>query len=68
MGTLEQILEEAGYSRSKQKLAPKFVSLQRMSRTCHRRFASRPFLTVLPATGTPMPCISAGQLYYWQKP
>ena len=31
MGTLEQILEEAGYSRSKQKLAPKFVSLQRMS-------------------------------------
>jgi hypothetical protein len=31
MGTLEQILEEAGYSRSKQKLAPKFVSIQRMS-------------------------------------
>jgi predicted RNase H-like HicB family nuclease len=31
MGTLEQILAEAGYSRSKQKLAPKLVSLQRMS-------------------------------------
>jgi predicted RNase H-like HicB family nuclease len=31
MGTLEQILAEAGYSRTKQKLAPKLVSLQRMS-------------------------------------
>ena len=31
MGTLEQILAEADYSRSKQKLASKFVSLQRMS-------------------------------------
>lgn len=31
MGTLEQILAEAGYSRSKQRLAPKLVSLQRMS-------------------------------------
>lgn len=31
MGTLEQILEEAGYSRSKQRFAPKFVSIQRMT-------------------------------------
>jgi predicted RNase H-like HicB family nuclease len=32
IGTLEQILEEAGYSRGKQKIAgPKFVSVQRMS-------------------------------------
>ncbi len=32
MGTLEQILEEAGYSKSKQKLAPpKVISVQRMS-------------------------------------
>jgi len=31
MGTLEQILSEAGYSRSKRKLAPRFVTVQRMS-------------------------------------
>jgi len=32
MGTLDQILEEAGYSKGKQKLAPpKFISVQRMS-------------------------------------
>jgi hypothetical protein len=32
MGTLKQILEEAGYSRTKQKLAtPKFISVQRMT-------------------------------------
>ncbi len=32
MGTLKQILQEAGYSTSKQKVAsPKFVSIQRMS-------------------------------------
>jgi predicted RNase H-like HicB family nuclease len=31
-GTLNQILEEAGYSKDKQKLAPpKFISVQRMS-------------------------------------
>jgi len=31
-GTLDQILEEAGYSKDKQKLAPpKFISVQRMS-------------------------------------
>lgn len=32
LGTLEQILEEAGYSKRKTKLAtPKFISLQRMT-------------------------------------
>jgi predicted RNase H-like HicB family nuclease len=32
MGTLDQILEEAGYSKDKEKLAPpKFISVQRMS-------------------------------------
>ncbi len=32
MGTLEQILEEAGYSRTKRKVAsPKFISVQRVS-------------------------------------
>jgi hypothetical protein len=32
LGTLEQILEEAGYVKGKQKLAPpKFISVQRMS-------------------------------------
>ncbi len=32
MGTLTQILEEAGYSKTKQKFAaPKFISMQRMS-------------------------------------
>lgn len=32
MGTLEQILEEAGYSKTRQKLAgPQFVSVQRLS-------------------------------------
>ncbi len=32
MGTLEQILQEAGYSTTKQRIAPpKFVSVQRMS-------------------------------------
>ena len=32
MGTLDQILEEAGYSKTKQKLAsPKFVSVQRVT-------------------------------------
>ena len=32
MGTLDQILEEAGYSKNKEKLAPpKFISVQRMS-------------------------------------
>ena len=32
MGTLEQILEEAGYSKTKQKIAsPRFISVQRMS-------------------------------------
>ena len=32
MGTLEQILEEAGYSRTKLRIAsPKFVSVQRVS-------------------------------------
>ena len=32
MGTLLQILEEAGYSKGKQKFsAPKFISVQRMS-------------------------------------
>ena len=32
MGTLEQILEEAGYSKRKQKIAsPKFISVQRVS-------------------------------------
>jgi hypothetical protein len=32
MGVLEQILEEAGYSKGKQKFAPpKFISVQRMS-------------------------------------
>ncbi len=32
MGTLVQILEEAGYSKDKRKLAPpKFISVQRMS-------------------------------------
>jgi predicted RNase H-like HicB family nuclease len=32
MGTLEQILQEAGYTKTKQKIAsPKFVSVQRMS-------------------------------------
>ena len=31
-GTLTQILEEAGYSKTKQKFAaPKFISMQRMS-------------------------------------
>jgi predicted RNase H-like HicB family nuclease len=32
MGTLEQILEEAGYSKTKQKIAsPKFISVQRVT-------------------------------------
>ncbi len=32
MGTLEQILEEAGYSKTKQKVAsPKFISVQRLT-------------------------------------
>lgn len=32
MGTLEQILEEAGYSKSKSKIAsPKFISVQRVT-------------------------------------
>jgi hypothetical protein len=32
MGTLEQILQEAGYSRTKQKFAsPKVISVQRVS-------------------------------------
>ncbi len=32
MGTLEQILEEAGYSKSKRKItSPKFISVQRVS-------------------------------------
>jgi hypothetical protein len=32
MGTLEQILEEAGYSKTKKKIAsPKFISVQRMT-------------------------------------
>jgi len=31
MGTLEQILEEAGYSRGKHKFAPKYVGIQRMT-------------------------------------
>ena len=32
MGTLEQILEEAGYSKTKQKIAPpKFISVRRIS-------------------------------------
>ncbi|MBV9156820.1 MAG: hypothetical protein JO097_11210 [Acidobacteriaceae bacterium] len=32
MGTLDQILAEAGYSRSKQKIAsPKFISVQRVT-------------------------------------
>ena len=32
MGTLQQILEEAGYSKTKRKLAaPKFISVQRMT-------------------------------------
>jgi predicted RNase H-like HicB family nuclease len=32
MGTLEQILEEAGYSRTKQRIAsPKFISVQRVT-------------------------------------
>ena len=32
LGTLDQILEEAGYSKDKRKLAPpKFISVQRMS-------------------------------------
>jgi predicted RNase H-like HicB family nuclease len=32
LGTLEQILEEAGYSKTRQKLAsPKFISVQRMT-------------------------------------
>jgi hypothetical protein len=32
MGTLDQILEEAGYSKTKQKIAsPKFVSVQRIT-------------------------------------
>jgi hypothetical protein len=32
MGTLEQILEEAGYSKSKRKIAsPKFISVQRVT-------------------------------------
>jgi predicted RNase H-like HicB family nuclease len=32
MGTLQQILEEAGYSKTKQKITPpQFVSVQRMS-------------------------------------
>jgi predicted RNase H-like HicB family nuclease len=32
MGTLDQILEEAGYSKTKQRIAPpKFISVQRMS-------------------------------------
>ena len=32
MGTLHQILEEAGYSKTKQRIAPpKFISVQRMS-------------------------------------
>ena len=32
MGTLEQILEEAGYSKRKQKIAsPKFISVQRVT-------------------------------------
>lgn len=32
MGTLEQILEESGYSKTKQKIArPKFVSVQRVT-------------------------------------
>ena len=32
MGTLDQILQEAGYSKTKQKItSPKFVSVQRMS-------------------------------------
>jgi predicted RNase H-like HicB family nuclease len=32
MGTLEQILQEAGYSKTKQKIAsPKFISVQRVT-------------------------------------
>ena len=32
MGTLEQILDEAGYSRTRQKIAsPKFISVQRVT-------------------------------------
>jgi predicted RNase H-like HicB family nuclease len=31
MGTLELILEEAGYSRRKQKIRPNFVSVQRVT-------------------------------------
>ena len=31
IGTLQQILEGAGYSKGKQKLVPKFVSVQRMT-------------------------------------
>jgi hypothetical protein len=32
MGTLDQILEESGYSKTKQKIAPpKFISVQRIS-------------------------------------
>jgi predicted RNase H-like HicB family nuclease len=32
MGTMEQILQEAGYTRSKQKIAsPKFISVQRVT-------------------------------------
>ena len=35
MGTLDQILEEAGYRKSRQKIAsPKFISVQRVTLPC----------------------------------
>jgi len=36
MGTLGQILEEAGYSKSKEKItSPKFISVQRVTLPLH---------------------------------